>query len=146
MISANGALSGSYDHAEVARSVLIAIAASYAALDLAGRVTATRGWLRMACACAGRVPLADNSGSAVGGYPGVRSRSLCGKPPKMGWAEASTGSLIMGCGIAGMHYVGMAAMRLPAITRHRLWTGGQLRKSSGSTKSSCVRHSRISPA
>jgi len=48
MISANGALSGSYDHAEVARSVLIAIAASYAALDLAGRVTATRGWLRMA--------------------------------------------------------------------------------------------------
>jgi PAS domain S-box-containing protein len=35
----------------------------------------------------------------------------------MGRVEALTGSLIMGGGIAGMHYIGMAAMRLPAITR-----------------------------
>lgn len=39
MISVNGAMTGSYDYTEVARSVLIAIAASYAALDLAGRVS-----------------------------------------------------------------------------------------------------------
>ena len=43
MISANGALSSSYDYGGVARSVLIAVASSYAALDLAGRVTAARG-------------------------------------------------------------------------------------------------------
>ena len=28
-----------------------------------------------------------------------------------------TGSIFMGAGIAGMHYIGMAAMRLPAVTR-----------------------------
>jgi hypothetical protein len=43
MISANAALTGSYDPLQVALSVLIAISASYAALDLAGRVTATSG-------------------------------------------------------------------------------------------------------
>ena len=36
---------------------------------------------------------------------------------KMGRVEALTGSLMMGGGIAGMHYMGMAAMRLPATTR-----------------------------
>jgi PAS domain S-box-containing protein len=35
----------------------------------------------------------------------------------MGRVEALTGSLIMGVAIAAMHYIGMAAMRLPAITR-----------------------------
>jgi len=48
MISANAAMTGSYDYGEVARSVLIAIAASYAALDLAGRVTAASDRIRLA--------------------------------------------------------------------------------------------------
>src|SRR6266446_1016767 len=39
-------LIGSYNYALVALSVLIAIFASYAALDLAGRVTAAGGWTR----------------------------------------------------------------------------------------------------
>src|SRR5258707_12922122 len=39
-------LIGSYSHALVALSVLIAIVASYAALDLASRGTAARGWTR----------------------------------------------------------------------------------------------------
>jgi hypothetical protein len=47
MISANAALPGSYNYDEVARSVVIAIAASYAGLDLAGRVTAARGRVRL---------------------------------------------------------------------------------------------------
>jgi PAS domain S-box-containing protein len=34
---------------------------------------------------------------------------------KMGWFRALAGSVLMGAGIAGMHYIGMAAMRLPAI-------------------------------
>jgi NO-binding membrane sensor protein with MHYT domain len=41
-------LPGSYDYRLVVLSVLIAILASYTALDLAGRVTAFRGWSRLA--------------------------------------------------------------------------------------------------
>ena len=142
MISANAAMTGSYDYSEVARSVLIAIAASYAALDLAGRVTAASGRARAAWLIGGAsamgvgiwamhikgmlafllpVPvkyhwptflaslLVAILASAVALY--VASRQ------KMGRVEALTGSLIMGGGIAGMHYMGMAAMRLPATTR-----------------------------
>jgi PAS domain S-box-containing protein len=142
MSSANGVIAGFYDYGEVVRSVLIAIAASYAALDLAGRVTAARGPVRAAWLSGGAtamgigiwamhmkgmlafhlpVPVAYHwatvlaslliaiLASAVALY--VASRH------KMGWVEASTGSLIMGGGIAGMHYLGMAAMRLPATTQ-----------------------------
>src|SRR6266851_6249510 len=48
MISANAVMTGSYDYGEVPRSILIAVAASYAALDLAQRVTAARGRARAA--------------------------------------------------------------------------------------------------
>jgi PAS domain S-box-containing protein len=142
MISANAALSGSYDFGEVARSVLIAIAASYAALDLAGRVTAARGRVRLVWLSGGAIAMGIGIwamhfkgmlafhlpvpvkyhwptvlasllvaifASAVALY--VASRK------KMGMVEAVTGSIFMGAGIAGMHYLGMAAMRLPAITR-----------------------------
>src|SRR6266404_763840 len=34
---------------------------------------------------------------------------------KMGASRAVAGSVLMGAGIASMHYIGMAAMRLPAI-------------------------------
>ncbi|HEY6765281.1 MAG TPA: MHYT domain-containing protein [Candidatus Sulfotelmatobacter sp.] len=140
MISANAALPGSYDYGEVARSVLIAIAASYAALDLTGRVTAARGRVRLAWLSGGaiamgigiwamhfngmlafRLPvlveyhwpttlaalLVAILTSAVALY--VASRQ------KMGLVEALTGSIGMGAGIAGTHYIGMAAMRVPAI-------------------------------
>ena len=143
MISANAALPGSYDYGEVARSVLIAIAASYAALDLTGLVTTARGQVRIAWLSGGAmamglgiwamhfkgmlafhlpVPveyhwptvltslLVAIFASAFGLY--VASRQ------KMGWREALTGSVIMGAAIAGLHYIAMAAMRLPAITRY----------------------------
>jgi two-component system, sensor histidine kinase and response regulator len=143
MISANGALSGSYDYGEVARSVLIAIAASYAALDLAGRVTTASGRVRLAWLGGGatamgigiwamhvkgmlalRLPVAVEYhwptllasllvaifASAVALY--VASRQ------KMRWVNALTGSVIMGSGIVGLHYIGMAAMRLPAIIQY----------------------------
>ncbi len=141
MISANAALTGSYDYGEVARSVLIAIAASYAALDLAGRVTAARGRARAAWLAGGAVAMGIGIwemhfkgmlafqlpvpveyhwptvlasllvailASAIALYVASRQR--------MGRVDALTGSVIMGGGIAGMHYIGMAAMRLPAIT------------------------------
>jgi NO-binding membrane sensor protein with MHYT domain len=37
LISANAAIPGSFDHLQVFLSVVLAISASYAALDLAGR-------------------------------------------------------------------------------------------------------------
>ena len=142
MISANAPLTGSYDYSEVARSVFIAIAASYAALDLAGRVTAASGRVRLAWLGGGAaamgigiwamhfkgmlafhlpVPveyqwptvlaslLVAILASAVALYVASRQH--------MGRVEALTGSLMMGGAIAGMHYIGMTAMRLPAITR-----------------------------
>jgi PAS domain S-box-containing protein len=42
---------------------------------------------------------------------------------KMGGAEAVAGSILMGAGIASMHYIGMAAMRLPAICRFNSFLG-----------------------
>jgi two-component system, sensor histidine kinase and response regulator len=145
MISAGASFLSSYDYSEVARSILIAVIASYAALDLAGRVAAARGRVRLAWLGGGAtamgigiwemhfkgmlafhlpVPveyhwptilaalLVAILASAVALY--VASR------PEIGWVEASTGSVIMGVGIAGMHYIGMAAMRLPAATRFSL--------------------------
>src|SRR5580704_16164640 len=50
-------LVGSYDHRLVALSVVIAICASYAALDLAGRVTAARGNSRAAWLSGGAVAM-----------------------------------------------------------------------------------------
>jgi PAS domain S-box-containing protein len=141
--SASAILSGSYDYGEAARSVVIAIAASYAGLDLAGRVTAARGQVRLAWLSGGAtamgigiwamqlkgmlafhlpVPVVYHwptllaallvaiFASAVALY--VTSRQ------KMDGVEALTGSIVMGAGIAGLHYILMAAMRLPAITRY----------------------------
>jgi two-component system sensor histidine kinase/response regulator len=136
----NTALAGSYDYRLVALSVVIAILASYAALDLAGRVTSARGgvrriWLSGGAAAMGigiwsmhyvgmlafRLPvavrydwptvlaslLAAIAASAVALY--VVSRE------SMKISAAIVGSLCMGSAIAGMHYIGMAAMRLPAM-------------------------------
>jgi signal transduction histidine kinase/DNA-binding response OmpR family regulator len=133
-------LAGSYDFRLVGLSVAIAILAAYAALDLAGRVTASRGAMRLAWLCGGAfafgigiwamhyvgmeafhlpVPVLYNwpmvllsmvaavVSSAIALY--VVSRKT------MGVATAAIGSLLMGSGIAAMHYIGMEAMRLPAM-------------------------------
>jgi PAS domain S-box-containing protein len=143
MSSASAALPGFYDYSEVARSVLISIAASYAALELAGRVSATRGRVRSAWLSGGAIAMGIGIwamhlkgmlafhlpipveyhwptvvvsllvailASAVALY--VASRQ------KMGPVAAMTGSVVMGGAIAGMHYLGMAAMRLPAVMRY----------------------------
>ena len=35
----------------------------------------------------------------------------------MGWVQALTSSITLGAGIAGMHYIGTASMRLGAVCR-----------------------------
>jgi two-component system, sensor histidine kinase and response regulator len=56
MISAS-ALTGSYDYGEVARSVLIVIFASYAALDLVGRVTDPKSGIRLVWLSGGAIAM-----------------------------------------------------------------------------------------
>src|SRR5579864_2921837 len=143
MISASAALTGSYDYNEVARSVLIAIVASYAALDLTSRVTAARGRVRLAWLSGGAIAM----GIGIWAMHFKGMLALCLPVPveyhwptvlasllvailasgvalyvascrQMGLVAALTGSIFMATGIAGMHYIGMAAMRLPAITRY----------------------------
>src|SRR5438132_2559085 len=133
----------SHNYTLVALSVLIAMFASYAALDLAGRVTAAGGWTRAVwllggagvmgtgiwsmhyigmLACILPIPVAYHwptvllslfaaiFASAIALY--VVSRQ------KMGAFQAFVGSVLMGAGIASMHYIGMAAMRLPATCHY----------------------------
>src|ERR1700732_4388824 len=133
-------LIGSYNYALVALSVLIAMFASSAALYLAGGVTAAGGWNRAVWLLGGAgamgagiwsmhymgmlafilpIPVAYHWPTVLLSLVaailasvvalGVASRQ------KMGASRAVAGSVLMGAGIASMHYIGMAAMRLPAI-------------------------------
>jgi PAS domain S-box-containing protein len=135
-------LIGSYNDALVALSVLIAMFASYAALDLAGRVTATGGWTRAVWLLGGAgamgtgiwsmhyigmlafvlpVPVAYHWPTVLLSLLAAILASVVAlgvvSRQKMGASRAVAGSVLMGAGIAGMHYIGMAAMRLPAICR-----------------------------
>ena len=131
---------GSYDYRLVVLSVLIAICAAYAALDLAGRITAAKGRLRLAWLAGGAIAMGLGIWSmhyigmlafslpvlVLYDWPTVLVSFLAAifasavalfvvSRKKMGWSRALAGSAIMGGGIATMHYTGMAAMRLSAM-------------------------------
>jgi len=133
-------LIGSYNYAFVALSVLIAMFASYAALDLAGRVTAAGGstrvfWLLGGAGAMGTgiwsmhyigmlafilpIPVAYHWPTVLLSLFAAVLASVIAlyvvSRQKMGASRAVAGSVLMGAGIASMHYIGMAAMRLPAI-------------------------------
>jgi PAS domain S-box-containing protein len=136
-------MTSSYDYRLVALSVVMAVCAAYAALDLAGRTTASRGRIRLAWLAGGAAAMGLGIWSmhyigmlafllpvpvfydwptvlvslfaaifASGVALFVVSRS------RMDWGHALAGSAIMGSGIATMHYIGMAAMRLPAMCHY----------------------------
>ena len=151
MIPASTPIPGSYDYSEVARSVFIAVAASYAALDLSGRVTAAQGRVRLAwlgggaaamgigiwemhlkgmLACRLPVPVEYHwptllAALLVAVLASAVALYVTGLQ-KMGPVEAFTGCVTMGGGIAGLHYICMAAMRLPAIARFSPLAGSLL--------------------
>jgi PAS domain S-box-containing protein len=133
-------LMGSYNYALVALSVLIAMFASYAALDLAGRVTAAGGWTRVFWLLGGAgamgtgiwsmhyigmlafilpIPVAYHWPTVLLSLFAAVLASVIAlyvvSRQKMGASRAVAGSVLMGAGITSMHYIGMAAMRLPAI-------------------------------
>ncbi|MFP5227989.1 MAG: putative bifunctional diguanylate cyclase/phosphodiesterase [Acidobacteriota bacterium] len=130
-------MTGSYDAGLVALSLLIAVMASYTALDMAGRVVAAKGkatswWLAGGSVAMGvgiwsmhfigmlafRLPI------PMGYDPTITLISLliaigsslfalwivCRS--RLTWPQLLTGAVVMGAGVCAMHYTGMAAMRM----------------------------------
>src|SRR5919197_1832610 len=133
-------MQGSYDYRLVILSVLIAICAAYAALDLAGRTTAARGRIRLTRLAGGATAMGIGIWSmhyigmlafslpvpVLYDWPTVLLSLLAAifasvvalyvvSRQKMGWVSVLVGSTFMGGGIATMHYTGMAAMRARAM-------------------------------
>jgi NO-binding membrane sensor protein with MHYT domain/signal transduction histidine kinase len=132
-------LIGSYNYWFVALSVLIAMFASYAALDLAGRVAAASGWTRVVWLLGGAgamgtgiwamhyigmlafilpIPVAYHWPTVLLSLFAAILASIVAlyvvSAQKMGAFQVLAGSVLMGAGIASMHYIGMAAMRVSA--------------------------------
>ncbi len=136
---------GSYDYGLVALSIVIAMLASYSALDLAGRVTAACGTVRLIWLSGGAIAMGIGIWSmhyigmlafrlpipvrydvptvmlsvlaailAAGVALYVTSRRT------MGIRRAVAGGVVMGSGISTMHYIGMEAMRLPAMCHYSI--------------------------
>jgi two-component system, sensor histidine kinase and response regulator len=137
------ALVGSYDYRLVALSVFIAMLASYAAIDLGGRVSAAQGRVRVFWLMGGSATM--GLGIWAMHYVGMLAWSLpvpvqydwptvllslllailasatalvVVSRHAMGAVSTGVGGLVMGLGIASMHYLGMDAMRLPAMCRY----------------------------
>jgi two-component system sensor histidine kinase/response regulator len=135
-------MTGTLNYWTVALSLLIAILASYAALDIAGRATAARGRMRTTWLVGGAASMGIGIWSMH--YIGMLAFSLpvavfyhiptvflsllaaifasgvalvVASRARWGWAGSIAASVVMGAGIASMHYIGMAAMRLPAMMR-----------------------------
>ena len=141
-------LSGTHDTILVALSVLIATAASYTALDLAGRIRASPGptryaWLATsALAMGGGIWSMHFVAMLAFSVPGLEvnydfpltivsllapilvtgiSFYVVGRP-STGPMTLLLSGIFMGSGIVVMHYTGMAAMRMPANLHYdRLW-------------------------
>ncbi|MGY4527672.1 putative bifunctional diguanylate cyclase/phosphodiesterase [Pseudomonas sp. UBA4617] len=134
-------LTGSYSSSLVLISLCVAILASYTALDLTGRIATAKG--RAALLWMGGGALAMGIGVWSMHFIGMLAFSLpidlgydlaltafslliavlssgfalwLVSQPSLPWLQLVFGALIMGAGIACMHYTGMAALRmLPGI-------------------------------
>ena len=128
----------------VVLSVLLAMFASYAALDLASRVTSAKGrlraiWLGFGATALGvgiwsmhyvgmlafsmRVPVSYHVPTVIASLIAAVGASAVAlyvvSRPEMGAWPLALGSVAMGSAIAAMHYIGIAAMRCIAITYNR---------------------------
>jgi signal transduction histidine kinase len=133
-------LVGSYDLRVVALSIAIAVLGAYAGLDLGERVTAAHGRARMLWLVGGVTATAigiwsmHNTGmlafslqvptqydwptsllSFLNAFFAAFVSLLVVTRQQMGWRQAIVGSLFMGTGISGLHYIAMASMRAPAM-------------------------------
>lgn len=137
---------GHYNPALVALSILIAICASYTALNLATQTTAAAGRVRAAWLTGGAFSL--GLGIWAMHYIGMLAFRLpvpvvydlpivlwslfaaclasgvalyIVSRPRLNINNVIFGSLLMAVGICAMHYLGMAAMRLPASLHYNVW-------------------------
>jgi two-component system sensor histidine kinase/response regulator len=140
LITAQTVLIGKYDYRLVVLSVLLAILASYASLDLAGRITAARGGIRSTWLTCGAAAMGLGIWSmhyigmlayslpvtVLYDWPTVLVSLLAAMSASgialwvvsrngIGPLRAGMSAILMGIGIAAMHYIGMEAMRLPAM-------------------------------
>ena len=140
------ALAHSHDPALVLLSIAIAIGAAWVALDLAARTAAARGstrgwWLAGGAVAMGigifsmhyigmlayalpvpiryDIPMVVASLGAAVGASGIGL--LFASRDRVASSALWIGGLMTGAGIVAMHYLGMAAMRLPAVA---IWSGG----------------------
>ena len=136
-------LSGHFSPVLVALSIVIATLASYVALDIAGRVYSTTGRVRSLWTAGGAVAMGTGIWSmhfigmlamhlpvAIAYDPVVVALSVVVAIGASAFALWITGhdtltpaqnvaaGVTMGIGIAGMHYLGMAAIRVNAETRY----------------------------
>lgn len=143
------ALPSGYNWPLVMLSVLIAMLAAYTTLDLAGRITAAKErtqliWLGCGAIAMGtgiwsmhfigmlalRLPLAveyDVQIVLASVLPAVVASGLAlfmVSRPTLGWRRLAGGSVLMGSGIATMHYVGMAAMNMSAVVHYNPYIVG----------------------
>lgn len=140
-------LVGSYDNTLVFFSFVVAVLASYTALDMAGRVATATGraarlWLAGGAFAMGLGiwsmhfigMLAFSLPIPLGYDPLITAGSLvisivasalalwlvCQRD--LPWSQLAQGALLIGAGIAAMHYSGMAALRMqPGIVYHTGW-------------------------
>ncbi|MCW5636201.1 MAG: bifunctional diguanylate cyclase/phosphodiesterase [Rubrivivax sp.] len=140
-------LPATYERDVVALSIVVAIFASYVALDLARRMHEQRGTFALLWGCGGALVMGTGIWSMhfigmlamqlpieVGYAPGTTFASWVAgvgvsaialgiaSRQRLGVAALVVGALAMGAGICAMHYVGMAALEMsPGIVWDRRW-------------------------
>ena len=145
-------MSGSYSTSLVALSFLIAVLAAYTALNMAGRLARAnqadaRWWLLGGTFAMGlgvwsmhfvgmlafSLPIALGYDALLTALSLAASLAASGYAlwltarPHLPWPILAGGGLVMGSGIAAMHYLGMAAMRMqPGIVYDPAWLAASL--------------------
>ena len=138
---------GNYNFYIVGLSILIAILASYSALNITGKVSHAKGravvfWLLAGSVVMGcgvwamhfvgmlafhmNMPVQyDVLLTIVSMSASVLSAFIAfwiTMPKRVNWINIALGGLIMGCGIIAMHYIGMEAMVMPMpISYNKFW-------------------------
>lgn len=141
MTSQHTSLHSGADPVLVALSLIIAVIASYSAVDLAGRVAAARGAARLAWLLGGALALGGGiwamhfTAMLVHPFPAPVGYDLptvalslliaivAAAPAlqfsggaSLTWPRLLAGGALVGAGIGAMHYTGMAALRQVALT------------------------------
>jgi len=149
MSSIGSPLVGFYDYRVVAVSLLLAVITSYAALDIAGRLSAARGLARLAWLSGGAMAMGVGLWvsqfmgmdafqfplqmryfwpyvllSMIVGIPASAVMLFTVSRQTLKLHVSILGSLLTGTGISILHYLGISSRRLPAQAEvSHLWVG-----------------------